>query len=258
MSNDTISATSDISVIAQYYMDDYLPRIVVYILLDAVTFIVNVLTVAAIVLYEQTRENYIVLIASLNLSDALVGLSMTLEPLRFRPELSVQIFTVLVSYLSLCISHWHTVALSIDRWIAIHYALNYHSIMSPFRLKLLVAAPWITGCAETLMCSLLLYLGGLSSHRRLKVIALITVMHLVIIYFINAIIYGRLWSVARRQRRQIAQLQQQQGNTTGVSKAAVMVMIIVGLFGLFWAPLIIINLLYFGTSDDVKLTRIFY
>ena len=48
--------------------------------LGLLTFVVNVSTLVFIILYETIRENYIVLIASLNFADALVGLSLLLEP----------------------------------------------------------------------------------------------------------------------------------------------------------------------------------
>ena len=119
--------------------------------------------------------------------------------------------------MSVSTSQWHTVALSIDRWIAVHYALNYHSIMSPFRLKLMVAASWILGFTETLVLSLLNVVIKNSSFLVGRIISMLYVIHLVVILSIKAIIYSKLWSVARRHRRQIAQLQQQQNNPTGVN-----------------------------------------
>ena len=59
---------------------NFIPRVITTITLGLVTLIVNVLTLIAILVYEQTRENYMILIASLNFSDALVGLSLVLEP----------------------------------------------------------------------------------------------------------------------------------------------------------------------------------
>ena len=185
-----------------------------------------------------------------------------LEPLRFHSNLglSLQIFTLMIGYFSILVSHWHTVALSIDRLIAVHYALNYHSIMSLFRLKLLLVAPWTIGCVETLIFPLLLYVGGLNSVRKQQLISLMNTMHLLVIFLIDAMIYSKLWIVARRQRRQVAQLQQQQDNTTGVSKATVMVMVIAALFGLLWGPAIIVDLWYFVANDDIdsSLTIIHY
>ena len=130
----------------------------------------------------------------------------------------------------------HTVALSIDRWIAVDYALNYHSIMSPFCLKLLVAASWILGSTETLVLTLAQVFVEKNQFLGNRTISMLFVIHLAVILFINAVIYSKLWSVARRQRRQIAQLQQQQDNSTGVNKATVMVMVIVVVFVLLWGP----------------------
>ena len=110
------------------------------------------------------------------------------------------------------------------------------------------------------MFPLRIYAGGLNSVKEQKLISLMSIMHLLVIFFINAVIYSKLWSVARRQRRQVAQLQQQQNNTTGVSKATVMVMVIVALFGLLWGPVIIVDLWHFGANYDIdsSLSRIHY
>ena len=224
-----------------YYPANDVPRMVCFISFGTITLIVNALTFFAIIFYNHSRENYIVLIGSLSLFDALVGLLLMLEPIHYR-NWDMIIVTIL-KVLSLSTSQWHTVALSIDRWIAVHYALNYHSIMSPFHLKLLVAASWILGFTETLIITLL-YLFDMNGLYLARIINIIYTVHLVVIFCINAIIYSKLWSVARRQRRQIAQLQQQQNNTTGVNKATVMVMVIVGVFGLLWGPMIVTSLWY--------------
>ena len=63
------------------------------------------------------------------------------------------------------------------------------------------------------------------------------------------LVYGKLWNAARRQRRQIAELQQQQDNPKGVNKATAMVMIIVALFGLLWAPVIIGRIIQIFVDD---------
>ena len=85
------------------------------------------------------------------------------------------------------------------------------------------------------------------------------VIHLLVRLFINAIICSKLWSVARRQRRQIAQLQQQQHSTTGVNKATVMVMVIVAVFGVLWGPVIITNLWYSIIGEiNSRASSVFY
>ena len=61
---------------------DYMPRIVCFISVGTITVIMNALTLVAIIFYERSRENYIVLIGSLSLSDALVGFSLMLDPIR--------------------------------------------------------------------------------------------------------------------------------------------------------------------------------
>ena len=237
------STSENISVSASMCPDELVPGIFINVTLGIVIFIVNVLTLIAIILYDRAWENYIILIASLTLADALVGLSLILELLHCKDDLGFTgtLFVHIASYLTTFISQWHTVVLSIDRWIAVYRALNYHSIMSPFRIKLLVATSWVIGSVEMLIFLLLHHLGGKNNDLAFRSIYILAAGHLIIIFSINAVIYGRLWTAARRQRRQIAQLQQQQDNTTAVNKATIMVMVIVALFGLLWAPLIFAN-----------------
>ena len=170
---------------------NYVPRIVCFISVGSVTLIVNALTLVAIILYERSRENYIVLIGSLSLSDALVGLSSMLEPIRYRDwGMTITIILNFLNFVSVTTSQWHTVALSIDRWIAVHYALNYYSIMSPFRLKLLVAASWILGFTETLLLTLVQIFVKKNPFFGNRTISMLYVIHLVVILFINAVIYS--------------------------------------------------------------------
>ena len=244
MDNNT---SENISVSTSICPDELVPGIFISVALGIIILIVNVLTLTAIILYDRAWENYIILIASLTLADALVGLSLILELLLCEDDLGFTVtqFVYIVNYLSTSVAQWHTVVLSIDRWIAVYRALNYHSIMSPFRIKLLVAASWVIASVEMLIAYLLRYLGGKKNDLAFRSIYILTVVHLIIIFSINAVIYGRLWAAARRQRRQIAQLQQQQNNTAGVNKATIMVMVIVALFGLLWAPLIFANAWFF-------------
>ena len=236
--------------------DAFILEDILYITVGLVTFFVNALIFVAIISYKQTHENYLVLIASLNFSDVLVGLSLLLGPTRKFVDfdacgLDVLAHGTFVTYFSTVVSQWHTVALSIDRWIAVHFALNCYSIMTPFHLKLLVAATWIIGSVETLVFALLQYFVGCfwDYNRWYEIIYALPLGHLVLIFAINAGIYGKLWNAAGRQRRQVAELQQQQNNPKGVNKATA----IVALFGLLWAPVIIgriIQIFVDGTFSD--------
>ena len=87
---------SSVCVITLYSLEDYIPGAILSTSLGTVTFIVNILTFIAILVYDHSRENYIVLIASLNFLDVLVGLSLMLEPLRFHSDLdiSLQIYSL--------------------------------------------------------------------------------------------------------------------------------------------------------------------
>ena len=164
------------------------------------------------------------------------------------------VYSALVNYLCTFVSQWQTVALSIDRWIAVHKALNYHTIMSPRRLKILIASSWTLAFVEALGFSVMEFFVECFSKDRVlrRAIYVLPSLHLVIIFLINAVIYGTLWTAARRQRRQIAQLQQQQDNTPAVNKATIMVMVIVALFGLLWLPVVVIRFWELIIADSIS------
>ena len=64
--------TGSVSLIPLYPMEDYIPGVLLSTSLGTVTFVINILTFIAILVYDHSRENYIVLIASLNFSDVLL------------------------------------------------------------------------------------------------------------------------------------------------------------------------------------------
>jgi hypothetical protein len=49
----------------------------------------------------------------------------------------VYVFSVFSSNAAILASHWHTVVLSVDRLMAIQYALRYHAIMTSRKLELM-------------------------------------------------------------------------------------------------------------------------
>ena len=81
---------------------------------------------------------------------------------------------------------------------------------------------------------------------------IVPVPSIIIIILINAGIYSKLWLVARKHRRVIAQQQSLfPSNTTKPShKANLMVFIIVLVFALLWLPYTIVSVVYGISTDD--------
>ena len=174
---------------------------------------VNAITIGLMSYYKQFHQNYSVLLLSLCVSDALSGLSIALQRLLFSRGCSEKsfFFYFFISCFSF-VSQWHTVSLSLDRFVAVRYALSYHTLMTRTKVVLLLSSSWFIGCLEALCIALVM--GCISESNRTYDILIIYVINLILVLVINAVLYSYLWRVARKQRRQIQaqlhQLQQQQ------------------------------------------------
>ena len=193
---------------------------------------------------SKMKETHSLLIASLCVADGLAGLALILlsvVPVMIlssqckAPSIIADAFLTLTTISA----QWHTVSLSIDRLVAVQFALRYHVIMTRYKIILLLVSSWIIGTVEGFVSSYMYACGD----NPLEDSMIMIIINTLLVLFINACIYTHLWRVARRQRRQIAQLQQQQQQTAVVDKATVMVIIIVVAFGVLWAPYLIMVLI---------------
>ena len=233
--------------------------------LGIVVFIVNIFTFGVIIHFKQLRENHAILIGSLSVADALTGLSVIAAAV-----LSYQITDICSIYSNwfetclnvwILVSQWHTVSLSIDRLIAVKYALTYHTIMTPHRLRILIVVTWVVGCVEATLlglwfipdaCIRLGYDGYSTSYFYQG--------HISVIFVINALVYTYLWRTARFLRGQIGgQEQAVQHSPTSpqnpqhkIDKATVIVIAIVGLYGMLWLPTIVCRIAIEFTSDELR------
>lgn len=123
--------------------------IVILGIINAVVIVGNLLVVMAVFASAKLRTVTNFIIVSLAVSDLLVGLavlpySITLEVLEFwifgelwcQMWLAVDVWLCTASILNLC-------AISIDRYLAITRPVHYRTIMSNFRVKLLIAVVWV-------------------------------------------------------------------------------------------------------------------
>ena len=234
MENNTTSETSN-----SVFTNNSLLYIGIVGFFAVVIFILNLLMFCVILYYKQLRENYSIVICSLCLSDALSGLTLiftiSIDVDYLTKHCSTERIIYFVATLSpSLVSQWQTVCLSLDRLIAVQFALRYHEIMTRTKLRCLVAAAWIVGSVETLIFSSLNNCSSASTG------ILIFLINILLTFVINGCIYAHLWRVARRQRRQIAQLQQQQQQQQQqpavVDKATIMVIVIVVVYLMLWFP----------------------
>ena len=212
--------------------------------------IVNILTLAAIVHYDYIKENYITLIKSLCVADALTGLSLILTVVNVDgPSSGIRCFSHFgvyvyrfASHFAYLVSHWHTVALSVDRLLAVKLALRYHAIMTPKKLAILTLAVWGIGIIEEIVFLILKWDKSCNSGSNLYLHAhdVIPQMHFLLIFLINASIYSYLWRIARRHRNMIAHNGAQQ-QAPMIDKATVTVIVINVLFAIMWGPYVVVK-----------------
>ena len=171
--------------------------------------------------YDYVKETYISLIKSLCVADALTGVSLIMSVLDSNLKLTsnelcymhpdyyvYQLFTFSPPF----VSHWHTVALSIDRLMAVHFALRYHTIMTPKRMMIMTVSAWFLGFLEIGVSRILRWHKMcINNGRSFHVSDTMGTLHLLFIFMINAGIYAHLWRVARKHRKRIAQQQAEEG-----------------------------------------------
>ena len=124
------------------------------LLTGSVITIINTVTLLAILCIEKTQHSLSLLIASLCVSDALSGLILIVRTFPIFWDLSERFCSFgyflyhFFSNLFDRVSQLTTLCMSVDRLVAVQFALTYHSRMTPSRLRLLVAAPWVVGLLE--------------------------------------------------------------------------------------------------------------
>ena len=224
----------------------------------SVIIVVNLLIFCTIMKMENT-ENYTFIIASLSLSDALVGLNQIIANILFLLNVEDVWCNFGSAFVRICLlifgtltSQWHTVVLSVDRYLAVQYALTYSSMVTPLRLKLMVLSAWVIGALITLLLAVIEYFQPpCIDNARISRIGFPVVMlsEYLATTIINAVIYVKLWLVARKHRNQITAFegQVQRDTSSNSKKATVIVFLIVVVCGVLWFPYIIsIFLTLFG------------
>ena len=222
-----------------------------------VIILINVFTLAVIVLFEKVKERCTVLVGSLCVCDALSGISLIVSSLnaithmlneQCPSNLSGYLYNLAV-YIPVTVSHWHILSLSVDRPIAVVHPLKYHSIVTPRRIKIIVLVMWICGSLESV------FTVGMACVNVL-VTDLLTLAHLLVIFCFVAAIYTHLWRVARRHRIQIAEMQshqESQSQPPSTNKATRVILVLVALFVVFYLPFFVVKSIEAFSTGSIKL-----
>jgi hypothetical protein len=226
----------------------------------------NTFTLIAIVKVPelQTRTNMI--IASLSIADILVGLTTFVHIYSYtwyvcHSPLEQVILRWLPNF-TLCASGMHLFTIATERYIAISYPLHYEQLLTPRRVKLLIAGTWIV----PLLISLVIMLpwAGINSEKdctKEEIVqdnyrsVLVFILYVFVIIALS-VLYGKILVIARQHERRLGPVQEagldrstqhaggneSHRNVKTQHKAAKMVTLIILAYLFTWTPLMLLTI----------------
>ena len=231
--------------------------------------IANSVTIIAIIKVDLLWEKYAILVGSYSAADTLVGVANIITLVKdIVLQKQIESITcvwkrILLDNVNLygpAVSHWHTVILTIDRYVAVQYPLTYNQKMTDNRVKVMILLAWLMTGAEASIESIW---NGTNCILQSRIRPLIITVHLMVIMVINLILYMKIWTIAKRQQQKILDV-----NSIGTSssskkrglyfdKATRMVFAVVVLFTVLWIPYVVFNvLLSAGRPNNISFQAI--
>ena len=212
----------------------------------------NALVIAAVRGYRRLRNTTNKLVCSLALSDIGVALCLPfLVMFNLSPELKERRMACIFRYqLIICmvsISQFTLVLVSVDRFVAVHFPLRYHALLSRKRVISMIAAVW----AYSIAIALIPVLGVSEWHGRswakceLEHIlpapySLTLALHFFAAALVMICLYVRVFVLARRHAHRIRLERSLRGTPiqykTHLSKATMTLFLVLGVFILSWLP----------------------
>lgn len=212
----------------------------VFITLGLVSLLENILVIAAIVKNKNFHSPMYFFICSLAVADLLVSVSNATETavmalitngnLTFSGDVVKSMDNVFDSMIcsSLLASIWSLLAIAVDRYVTIFYALRYHNIMTQRRAALIIVCIWS-------FCSASGVLFIIYSDSATVLICLISMFFTMLA--LMASLYVHMFLLARLHMKRIAALP---GNgpvwQAANMKGAATLTILLGVFVVCWAP----------------------
>ncbi|XP_034352067.1 melanocortin receptor 3 [Arvicanthis niloticus] len=214
----------------------------VFLALGIVSLIENILVILAVVRNGNLHSPMYFFLCSLAAADMLVSLSNSLETIMIAlissDSLTLEdqfiqhmdnIFDSMIC-ISLVASICNLLAIAVDRYVTIFYALRYHSIMTVRKALTLIVVIWV--CCGICGVMFIVY-----SESKMVIVCLITMFFAMVL--LMGTLYIHMFLFARLHVQRIAALPPADGvapQQHSCMKGAVTITILLGVFIFCWAP----------------------
>ena len=165
----------------------------------------NVLVLAAVWRNPSLRTPSIILLCSLAVSDLLVGflalpldIAVALTPLsQFSSDSRLSQARLVLTIQLCCVSLDTMTAISVDRYLALHYHMRYPNMMTSRRANCVAATFW---CKNFILSLLIIW--------KKTAILLVALVFVALCFFISSITYNAIYRIVRHHQHQMHAQQQ--------------------------------------------------
>lgn len=214
----------------------------VFLALGVTSLLENILVILAVARNSNLHSPMYFFLCSLAVADMLVSVSNALETvmiavvnsdrLTFEDQFLQHMDNIFDSMIciSLVASICNLLAIAVDRYVTIFYALRYHSIMTVRKALAVIAAIWV--CCGVCGVVFIVY-----SESKMVIVCLITMFFAMLL--LMGTLYVHMFLFARLHVKRIAALPPADGAAPqhhSCMKGAVTISILLGVFVVCWAP----------------------